>query len=337
MQWWGENLYKGLPAPMRRLFKSSQPRLGLRFLNDDHLEVLWTQDGRQTSCGEYVLDRFDFNRVVKKHARRRKFLLELLLSPKQALRFRHVFPAAVQDNLRQVVAYQLDRLTPFTLDNVYYAAQVDKHDKVREEVEVDIHVAPCPVVNDLKQRLSAVGVGAVQLISNANGSTHLFRSGERQVVGKEGFSKVPLYVFLVALSLSLVIPLLYKERRLGQIEAALNTLRRDTAGQLEVRDQLMAAESALNFLQERRKTLPLMLDVLEQLSGGLPAHTWLERLALHGRQLELRGESSQALSLIDTLEGSPYFAQVRFKSPVTRSNNSGKDKFHLEAVVEGKL
>lgn len=337
LTWWGTNLYKGLPSPLQRLFKTSLPCLGLRFLDDERLEIVWIQEGKQNYCGEYYLDSaFDFERIAKKHARGRKCLLQLLLSKQQALRFQHSFPAAVQDNLRQVVGYQLDRLTPFSLDQVYYDAELTGFDKARDEVNVAIHVAPKAGVDALKQRLSSVGVNNIDRVSIDSGQASLAQGVASHTANVSYFSRWPLYFFLAALILSLALPLAYKQRRLGQIEEALADLRTQTSSQLVVREKLLSAEEALIFLQERRKTLPMMLDMVEQLSAILPNHTWLERLEVNGQQVQLRGESSQALSLIDTLEGSPHFAQVRFKSPVTRSNTTGKDQFHMEAIVENQ-
>ena len=62
--------------------------------------------------------------------------------------------------------------------------------------------------------------------------------------------------------------------------------------------------------------------------------TWLERLSLDGKQLEIRGESGKALTLIDLLEESDEFSNVRFKSPVTRNKDNGNDRFHIEATLE---
>ncbi|MCB1637473.1 MAG: PilN domain-containing protein, partial [Thiothrix sp.] len=98
--------------------------------------------------------------------------------------------------------------------------------------------------------------------------------------------------------------------------------------------KLLAAEDALHFLQERRKRSPVTLDIVERLSNEIPKHTWLERLELEGDTLQIYGESEKALTLIDTLEDSSAFSKVSFKSPVTRSRESGMDKFHIQAHLE---
>lgn len=327
----------GLPESLRQLFRSEQPRLMLQLVSDQRLAVYWRQDGKQKSCGEYDLAQgaFDFQRVVKKCARSKKYLLELALDKRQALHLQHNFPEAAQDNIKQVVSYQLDRLTPFSADAAYFDASVASRDKVKKEVLADIYVAPKTLVDKITARLSEVGIPNFDLVSAAQGAASL--SHGRDAVSQstsESWSRVPLYFFLGTLIISLAAPVAYKYRRVTQIETALTELKRDASGQLEVRDKLLAAEEALVFLQERRRTSPIALDVVERLSTEIPLHTWLERLELEGTQVQIRGESRKALTLIDTLEESDYFRRVSFKSPVTRSKSSGKDKFHIQAQVE---
>lgn len=334
INWWGESLYRSLPSSFRGLFRASQPSLNLYMVNE-RLALSWQQDGKRRDCGEYILDKsFDFARLAKKAVRSRNYQLKLELDEKQALHLQHTFPEGVQDNIKQVVGYQLDRITPFTLENAYFDAKVAKHDKANKLVLADIYVSPKAHVEQYLAKLKALGVPDIQVISALASPTHLTKGLSTAAAPLASASSIPFYLFLLALTASLILPIWYKERRLGQIEDAIASLQQKASAQIEVRDKLLAAEEALSFIGEKRKTAPVMLDVVEHLSAELPPHTWVERLELSGNQVQIRGESEQALSLIDTLEISPYFEAVSFKSPVTRNPNSGKDKFHLQATVE---
>lgn len=334
MSWWGEGLYRGLPSSFRSLFRVSQPSLTL-YMANERLALSWQQDGKRRECGEYVLDSaFDFARIAKKVARSRNYQLKLELDEKQALHLQHTFPEGVQDNIKQVVGYQLDRITPFSLDTAYFDAKVAKHDKANKMVVADIYVSPKTHIEQYLAKLRALGVPDINVISAIASPTQLTKGLSGTATTSAPASLWPFYLFIMALIASLATPILYKERRLGQIDEAIARLQQKASAQIEVRDQLLAAEETLTFIGEKRKTAPVMLDVVEHLSAEIPPHTWVERLEINGNQVQIRGESEQALSLIDTLEISPYFEAVSFKSPVTRNPNSGKDKFHLQANVE---
>ncbi|MEN9503389.1 MAG: hypothetical protein RI964_2674 [Pseudomonadota bacterium] len=336
MQWWGEGLYASLPDALRKLFRSSLPRLILQMHGERQVQVHWQQDGKQQEQGAFSLDEASLflSDMVPKRAQSKPYQVELQLDKPQALHLQHHFPEAVRENLTQVVGYQLDRLTPFTLEKVYYDAAVAQHDKFRKEILADIYIAPRQVVEHLTTQLQDLGIQEIHILSVAGAGNRVNLQGQQGIAQIQRWSMIPFYFFLTALVVSLIAPLAYKYRRLEQIETALADVRRASADQLNVREKLVAAEEALQFLEEKRKTSPVALDVVEKLSVDIPVDTWLDRLSLKGTTLEIRGESAKALSLIDTLEEAPEFSNVRFKSPVTRNKDNGHDDFHIEATVE---
>lgn len=336
MRWWGEGLYDGLPNPVRKLFHSELPRLVLQ-MQDAHLaEAVWVQDGKQQSCGRFSLQDGgqQLADLIPSRARGKPWQLELRLAKGQVLHLQHHFPEAVKDNLQQVLGYQLDRLTPFTAESACFDARVAQHDKQRKEILADIYLIPKHVVERINRQLQEHGGESVQRLSVADAHPDINLAARQDGQQTQGWSLVPLYFFLGALVLSLLVPLAYKYRRVDQIETALAEVRKSSAEQLAVRDKLLEAEDALKFIAEKRKSSPVALDVVEKLSAAIPEHTWLERLEMQGGKLEVRGESGKALTLIDTLEEAPEFADVRFKSPVNRNKDNGRDRFHIEATVE---
>jgi general secretion pathway protein L len=335
LRWWGEGLYQSLPDAVRKWFRSDLPRLILQLRDNHRVEVAWLQDGKQQTCGELVLGEASASLDCIPTAQRLKpYDVELRLGATHVLHMQRHFPEAAKENLRQVVGYQLDRLTPFTADNAYFDAYPLQHDKQRKEILADIYVIPRHAVAQWLRQLEGVNVEKIDRISVADTANRVNLMHEQQAASSSSWSKVPLYTFLIALALSLLAPLAYKQRRAMQIDAALSELRQTSSGQLDIRDKLMAAEDALKFLEEKRKTSPIALDVVEKLAADLPGHTWLERLSIAGKTLEIRGESGKALTLIDLLEESDAFSNVRFKSPVTRNKDNGNDRFHIEATLE---
>lgn len=335
LHWWGTGLYQGLPDALRKWFRSELPSLVLYLRDAQHLDVTWQQDGKQRTCGEFALDASSGTLDCIPAAQRQKpHQVELRLGKSHVLHLQRHFPDAAKDNLRQMIGYQLDRLTPFNSESAFFDAAATQHDKVRKEVLADVYVLPKHLLGRLLRQLEGLGIQKVDRVSVVDAPTPINLLREQGAAVVSGWSKIPLYFFLGALALSLIAPMAYKYRRVGQVETALGELRQASSAQLEIRDKLMAAEEALRFLEEKRKTSPVALEVVEKLSAQLPEHTWLERMTIQGKSLEIRGESGKALSLIDLLEEDPAFANVRFKSPVTRNKDNGNDRFHIEATLE---
>lgn len=336
MQWWGSGLLKGLPSSLRRLVRSERPRVVLQ-LHQQALEAFWKPDQKLIPLGTYSLNApIDLFSKPPKIIKGKKYLIEVQLPTKQGLLLEQRFPEAIQENLRQVIGYQLDRLSPFSPERAYYSAEPLAHDRKTKEINVNVQVIPKQSADRIIQQLKELGIPEVHLLS-VTGSASAAPVGQMSASDlNQGWSWVPLGFMVTALVLSLAAPIAYQYRRVEQIETALAQVRQHSAEQLQVREQLNAAQEAMSFLTERRRTSPVALDVAEHLSQLLPNHTWLERLTLEGNALSIKGESSAALDLIDLLEGSPMLSQVKFKAPVTRSKDSNNDKFQIQAQVEVK-
>jgi general secretion pathway protein L len=336
IRWWGEGLYNGLPNAARKLFRAELPRLLLQMLDDRTVDAVWLQEGKQQSLGQFALQEGDTQLAdaLPKYTKGKPYQVELRLGKTQVLSLQHHFPEAVKENLQQVLGYQLDRLTPFTAESALFDARVAQHDKGRKEILADIFVAPKLIIDRLKQQLTGIGLDAVQVVSVDGAHPDINLAAREDSRHAQGWSRIPLYFFLGTLVLALLIPLGYKYRRVDQIETALAEVRKSSTEQLSIREKLLEAEDAMKFIEAKRKTSPIALDVVEKLSAALPEHTWLERLEIQGNKLEIRGESGKALTLIDTLEEAPEFSNVRFKSPVTRNKDNGRDRFHIEATLE---
>lgn len=337
MRWWGEGLLKNLPDSLRRLVRTQLPRLVLEMHETNAFTAYWKQDGKYQTIGDYAFngEPIELFENPPKRLSKQKHLVEVQLDPQQGLALDHTFPDAIQENLTQAVGFQLDRLTPFTSDRAYYSAKQLKHDRKNKEVLVNLQVIPKERADHIIKRLRKAGVPDINLVSVAGGDPSIPIGDTTQEDLEQGWSWVPFGFMVCALVLALALPTAYKYYRLEQLKTEVTDLRKKTATQLGMRERLLSAQEALEFVANKRQVSPVPLDVIERLSSELPKSTWLDRLVLKGGELSIRGESSIALSLIDQLEGLDSFSQVQFVSPVTRNPKTGSDKFHIQAQVQG--
>ncbi|MEQ1517989.1 MAG: hypothetical protein ABL931_16030, partial [Usitatibacteraceae bacterium] len=64
--------------------------------------------------------------------------VRLVLTPEQVLVKTVTLPLATEENLREVIGFELDRHTPFTPDQAYYDVQMVRRDPQNEKIVVSL-------------------------------------------------------------------------------------------------------------------------------------------------------------------------------------------------------
>jgi general secretion pathway protein L len=339
LAWWKHALYAGVPKPLRKWVHINQPHLILRIASANEVDVIWQQANIQSIRGHLLLNdalKVDLNYFVPKEFIDKPYYVDLRLDKQQVLFFQKLYPESLKDNLSQAIRYQIDRLTPFKADEVYFDVHVNYHNRKQKKILSDIFVAPRKTIEALIAQLRDKGIYQLDAISVADTvvPVSLTFDGMPNRDLHPDVSHKPLYFILLALLISLTAPIAYQHFLLSQVEAEIADLRESAAEQLAIRDKLYEAEQALAFLKEKRSSSPMVLDVVEILSKEIPHNTWLKRLDIKDKTLEIRGESEKALALIDVLEESSSFSQVRFNSPVALNKKNKRDKFYIQAILE---
>ena len=140
--WWQGELAALVPAPLRRLCSERRDLLVL----DD-------------SGPAPVVCRLRAG-VCEAVARPRSGRLLVRLPAQQALRQTVELPLAAEENLREVLRFEMARLTPFTAEQVYFGARVLRRDAAARSLAVDLAVARRAPVDRLRERAAALGLRA---------------------------------------------------------------------------------------------------------------------------------------------------------------------------------
>ena len=266
----------------------------------------------------------------------------LVLSTAKVLRRTLSLPLAALENLRQVCAFELDRQTPFKLDQVYFDSRVTRRDLATKQASVELVVLTRPVLDAAVQSLGLLatplhGVDVMDEQGNLLGVNLL--PAERRAAR----SHSQLYLNLGLASLSVVLILIgmsaVLENRLhavvemeGEV-ASQRAAARLTAGK---REQLAQAAAAANFLAQQKRSQPSMVRTLADLTSLLPDDTFLERLNVSKGELSITGQSAKAAQLVERLQNSTMLESPALNGPVQPDGRTGLDRFTLTMhFVEG--
>jgi general secretion pathway protein L len=266
-----------------------------------------------------------------------------VLEPGEVLVRRATMPLATEENLRQVLAFEMDRLTPLRADEVYFDYRVTSRDATAGQVAIQLAVARREVVDSRVAALAALGVSVqgVALRDEAAASATGFdllpseqrgqRSTARERHVQQGLAFGALVFFLVALGF----PLYLKREAVVALEPQAAKARVQAEQTGKVADELDRMVADYNFLLARKYGTYPVLAFVEDLSKRLPDNTWVQQMDVRsvgkGREVQLVGETASASKLIEILEGSTVLQNAAFRGTVTRGTVPGTERFMIAA------
>jgi general secretion pathway protein L len=274
--------------------------------------------------------------------------VSVALQARQVLRRTLVLPAAIEENLRQALSYDLDRHTPFKADELYFDAIVVGRDATRGEIRVDLAAARRPIVDAALRHAESFGAVVAAVIPEspaAAGSSrlNLLRAEERapQSPWRRWQFWVPIALLAAITVAAIVLPLWQKRAYAIALTRATDEARGKAAVSEGLRNELERLASDYNFVLGRKYAFPSNLDVLHEVTKLLPDDTWLLQMEVKNvprskepqRELLLRGESANAGRLISAFEESKVFTQAAPRSPTTKIQPGPGEIFDLAAQV----
>ncbi len=255
--------------------------------------------------------------------------------PKKSVLSREIsLPAAAKENLRQVIAYELDRFTPFNASQVYFDYKVLRLDDSGERLTVQVVVVPLKKLQSVFEPLQAanIPVDVVTAEGLDEGLNFLPKAARPGINLKRVIKRgAPAFIILSLIIGLLVMPLLQQRKIAIEMQAWENNLRNKAQQVLALREQLETQQQDLETVRQQWRKTPPLVNVLKELTDLLPNDTSLQKLDIKGNQLTMRGLSAQASSLISLLEKSPGFTDPHFLSSVTQQR--GKELFNLSAQI----
>lgn len=344
--WWFKELAGLVPARLRgalegsaqaALFDLSGPEIVLSRLSGRS----WRELGRVDPQGlNEPAQARAFARLINK-AKLDQLDVVLRLPASTALRKTLSLPLAAEENLRQVLTFEMDRHTPFSADEVYFDYRVRMRDAETGRMEVELVTVPRKVMDERCERAAAWGVVPdVVDIGGEDGGGEDASEGINLLPADDGVNggrRVGgLSLFLAAVAAALIavavyLPLEAQQREMQAFSAALAKAKAEAGAAMDLRREIDRLVEESQFLVTRKQKSVKATEVLDELTRILPDGTWLRQFKIKDRELRISGFSQAASNLIGLIEQSALFANARFTSPVTQDRREGLERFNIAA------
>jgi len=339
-QWWGEELRNAMPTRFRARMQYARRRLLMKMgegdiaLSVDDASSIHSLDTFSTE-GDTQLQQQRIRELLQQHELT-EVSRDYLLPEAVVLRTQVVMPFAAEANLRQALAYEMDKHTPFQAEEVFYTWRILSRDREAGQIQFELFVTKRePVVTKVeilkKLGLAPTGVDVV-IDDRPLGINLLPEAMQHRIVNQQARVNwviaavtVFLMVFVMAQSLWL------REHQIESIEDAIENVRAEAMAVQQIRKQIDDATEAAGFMQTHKIQNGYKVEMLAELTRILPSNTFLDRLSLHAETTQMQGKSDNAQSLIELINDSPHFENASFRGPTRLDNRSRKEIFDLSA------
>ena len=339
-RWW-QGINSLLPVPLADIFLRPAPRVRVSM---DAGQLVFTQllPGRP----ERELLRFEHAEFELLEDRRlheqlvtgtdEKLLqLELVLPESQVLRRKVTVPAAALSNLRQALGFQISKLTPFSRDQVFYdvvegltSGSVGTHEV---ELVVVARAFAQPWLDQLS-RVSGLPVARLQagMPSGQRNTSNLL---EQPGVPSRWYKRLNRNSYLALLlvmsaGLAMSAPVLKLRLQAVLVNQEIAALDRQVADTRHGWQGLQREVEGLEFMLMQYEQRGHPSAILAELTRLIPDNVYLTSMTLEQNRIQLAGQGTSVVELIDILNESELFEQARFSSAITRSRD-GLDVFAI--------
>lgn len=242
-------------------------------------------------------------------------------------------PLAAEQGLRTAIRCEMDRLTPFRPDDVFWDCRKLRRDRARGVLLVDLAVVPKVTVAPLLAALRRAGMAPVALEGRLpDGRLRRIplaeADPERAARGRRLVWLAGAACAALALA-ALATPLLRQSLALQESEDQIAALRPRMA-MVDALRRRLAGDAGMGAPAAARAHAGDTLQALAMLTDLLPDDSFLSMLSMQHGRLRLEGESAAATRLIGALSAEPHIRNPGFAAPVLRSD-SGTDVFAIEA------
>ena len=340
LTWWANEMLALLPHRLKEMTQRRERRL---LVDVDGARVTFTlRDGRALrTLGELngLPERATTPPViddVRQACAGRAIEIVVRIPAACALHRSLSLPIAAARHLSSVLAFELDRYTPFKADQVYYGFAVTGRNRAKGELQVALTLVPRKEAQPLLESLRGWGLEptSLEVREDNDVSVNLLPAAHREAAATiPRWRNRALAAIASALLVAVVaLPLVQKGEIVSRLEEQVVLARGEALQADQIRKELQQLIDEESAIVERRKQRPSGIQVLEDLTRVLPDSAWLNRFETNDARVTIRGEAANASDLVQLLESSGKFRSAAFEGAITRDARTERERFTISAT-----
>jgi general secretion pathway protein L len=336
--WWFGQLADLLPQELRRSALTASDALVVTPIGPlgqrvEAVAVDLRRNGKETALGQFGIGATGLAEL----SRPAGTVTVLRLGAPDVLAKSLSLPLAAERELDQVLAFEMDRETPFKADELYWNHRITGTDRQNGRLSVALSLIPKANLDPLLTDLAAIGIRPrrVEIAEGPESGFYLPLNGDgHRAADPSNRLLWPAAACCAALTITaLATPFVRQELALIALDREVAAGRAAAAEADSLRQDIDRLSGSAGFVESERDKTGLPLVVLAATTRMLPDDTYLTEMELRQRKLTLSGRSAGAARLIGALAADGEFRNPGFSAPVTRLEALKAELFTINAEV----
>ncbi len=247
-----------------------------------------------------------------------------------------MLPRAALGDIRDILVNQIDRLTPYSADQVYFDYRLKPEEYTPEKIKLDIVIIPkikCDALLAFLRR-NGVEVDCLEIKDKSTQPSEEINL-HRSEVARRREMRWPVRGWLMAGAACLlaVVPTAYNNYQISVLERNIGDSRFQARSSAQLKQDYESLKKDVHYLVDKKNNRPLAIQVVSEISVLLGDDTWLEQLTVRKDNIQIFGYSGTASGVLEDLEISPLFRNAHFLSAVVQQKDKNVERFQVAADV----
>ena len=324
LTWWGGQLADCVPEKWRRFGPSGDDALVIAPIGPigavpEAISVRLRSNGREHPLGRYDLTTADLLRMPRPAGK-----TVLRLTEADVLSKTVTLPLAAERDLGQVLAFEMDRETPFGAEEIFWTHRVIRRDRQRGQLSARLLLVLREPLSGLLDALGEAGLvpKRAEIADGPDRGTFLpldSADGHPGAAVGRHLWRAPAAALCAGLLIAVMVaPFARGAWTAATLDEEIASGRTAATEAENLRREIERLQGSAELIDSERDKAGRPLVILAALTRMLPADTYLTEFRQQQHKVMVSGRSASASRLIGALSAGDQLRNPSFAAPVTR-------------------
>jgi general secretion pathway protein L len=295
-------------------------------------------NGKEAPLGRFEADDSGFAAIRRfRRVKGRSLDILLRLWPGALLEHRFAIPLAAEHDAAQVLRYEIDRVTPFAAEDIFWTWEAEGRDRARGRLFVRISLVSRASVQAVVQALAAAGLTPrrIEAVAEGGAMRHLPLQAEESAGGTlaRGVVRILAVTCVLLAVMAAALPFVFQQARIMRVQRDIAQLQPRVAEAMALRTRIMGQAAGADVIAAAQTRIGDAVGALAAVTDVLPDNTFLTSFGLSQRNLSLTGQSADPARLIAVMSADPMITSPSFSAPVTAAPTGKGSSFSISAEL----